>query len=378
MHKRNIFFLMGLVGLWFILSLGCAQVEITSALIYLSQPGSTDKAMKQLEIALAKDSTNADAHLLMGVCYGNLKQFSRMNDEFDIVTRLSASSKIDSQKFADRIMGFRDDFWQQYFDIGLELISSKMMANAEIAFWNCTLIDSTRPEAYINLAIIEEENDNFEASLKHYEIAFKNNKENVDLAFYIASLYSRGKKYDKLLDIMDQLLKIEPKNSEALAQKAIAHDCLGDIEQAISSYEKAIVYLPNDSELLYNLGRLHFLNEHYENAVAVLNKVWELDSTDVQTSYLLGISSLNLGEIALQQMSENDSLASCVDVQTDSILVERATSHFTDSVYFLKKSAQMDPGNADVWNHLGVAYLYIGAKREAEEAFAREKALEKN
>jgi len=377
MHRNIRPVLANLIVLWFVMGLGCASVEINSALVYLSQPNATDKAMEQLEIALAKDSTNAEAHLLLGVCFGQLKQFSKMNEEFDTATRLTAASPKDSQKCADKIQQYRDDFWLNIFNYGLELISTDMLSKAEIVFWACTLIDSTRPEAYFNLAIIEEEYENFEVALRHFETAFKNSEHDVNLVFEIASLYTQKNRYDKLLAIMDRLLKIAPENSEALAQKAIAHDNLGEVEQAMSSYEKAISCLPTDSDLLYNLGRLHFLNEQYERAEAVLVKVWELDSTDVQSTYLLGVTCFNLGELALEQISEKDSLSLGENVLTDTCFVDQAVSHFSDSIYYLKKSAYFEPGNTDVWNYLGLAYSYLGAAREADDAFARGKALEK-
>lgn len=371
----KIFWLILIVSLFVIISIYCKSKEITSALIYMQNVDDTGKAIEQLKLALTKDSTNAEAHFLLGVCYGNQELYFKMNEQFEITQKLTADSREDSMKYADQIMEYRDELWLNNFDYGLDLLDNKMMANAEIAFWNCTNIDSTRPEAYINLAIIEEENDNFEASLKHYEMAFKNNQGDVDLAFYIASLYTKAQKYEKLLDIMNRLLTIEPNNSEALAQKAIAYDYLGETKKAISAYQKAIVNFPNDTDLLFNLGRLLFLDEQYIKTIDVLSKVWELDSTDVQNIFLLGSSYLSLGEKELHGLSGKDSLAEVS--ASDSLSLAHATTLIQNAIYFLKKTAQAQPDNADVWNHLGVAYSYIGAKREADEAFERERALEK-
>lgn len=376
MNKNmKIFWLILIVSLFVIISIYCKSKEITSALIYMQNVDDTGKAIEQLKLALTKDSTNAEAHFLLGVCYGNQELYFKMNEQFEITQKLTADSREDSMKYADQIMEYRDELWLNNFDYGLDLLDNKMMANAEIAFWNCTNIDSTRPEAYINLAIIEEENDNFEASLKHYEMAFKNNQGDVDLAFYIASLYTKAQKYEKLLDIMNRLLTIEPNNSEALAQKAIAYDYLGETKKAISAYQKAIVNFPNDTDLLFNLGRLLFLDEQYIKTIDVLSKVWELDSTDVQNIFLLGSSYLSLGEKELHGLSGKDSLAEVS--ASDSLSLAHATTLIQNAIYFLKKTAQAQPDNADVWNHLGVAYSYIGAKREADEAFERERALEK-
>lgn len=373
----KIFWLILLTLIFMASLLSCRSPEVTSAIIYMFKVDDTEKAIKHLNLALAKDSTNTEAHYLLGICYGNLESYFKMNEEFKIVEKLSAISEKDSMKYADQIMEYRDELWLYNFDYGLELLDNKMMANAEIAFWNCTNIDSTRPEAYINLAIIEEENDNFEASLKHYEMAFKNNEQDVDLAFYIASLYTKANKYQKLLDIMNKLLAVEPNNPEALAQRAIAYDYLGENEKAVEAYEEAIFYIPDDPDLLFNLGRLLFLDENYEKVIDVLSEVWELDSTDVQNMFLLGSSYLSLGENELQQLSGIDSVAVAEVSASDSLSLAHATTLLQNAIYFLKKTALAQPDNADVWNHLGVAYSYIGAKREADEAFKREKALQK-
>ncbi len=371
----KIYWLISLALIFMALFLNCRSPEVTSAIIYMSNVDDTEKAIEQLKFALAKDSTNAEAHFLLGVCYGNLEMYFKMNKQFEITQKLTADSREDSMKYADKIMEYRDELWLNNFDYGLDLLDNKMMANAEIAFWNCTNIDSTRPEAYINLAIIEEENDNFEASLKHYEMAFKNNQGDVDLAFYIASLYTKAQKYEKLLDIMNRLLTIEPDNSEALAQRAIAYDYLGENEKAIAAYEEAILVISDDPDLLFNLGRLLFLDGQYEKVTDVLDKVWDLDSTDVQATFLLGSSYLSLGEGELRQLSGKDTVAEVS--ASDSLLLAHATTLLQNAIYFLKKTAQAQPDNADVWNHLGVAYSYIGEKREADEAFKREKALQK-
>ena len=101
-----------------------------------------------------------------------------------------------------------------------------------------------------------------------------------------ANLYSLGKK-SEALEIYEEILKINSKNSVALREKAIIEGQLGNIAQAERDLNRALALNPKDNLTLKNLGYLNFEKKDYLKSSKYLNSVSK-DFMNDQDSFILG------------------------------------------------------------------------------------------
>ena len=176
---------------------------------------------------------------------------------------------------------------------------------------------------------------------------------------------------------MDKILTIEPENVEAVAQKAMAYDLLGETEKAFAAYEKALEQDPDNKDLLFNLGRLYFMKKDYENASEKFKTVIEKNPDDYEANLNVGNAYLSVAEDLkkeLQNMDEKD-LAKMSEKEIDA-KQDKIKEYYKMAVPYLEKAVELKPDSATLWNNLGVAYINAGMQDEGTEAFKKAEELQ--
>jgi tetratricopeptide (TPR) repeat protein len=113
------------------------------------------------------------------------------------------------------------------------------------------------------------------------------------------SLIELGK-YEESIVWFDKALAIEPKNSEALYNKAVALSDLGKHEEAITYFDKVLDLDPNDTDALTYKGiSLESLGNHAA-AIIYFDKVLALEPNNVNT--------LSWKEYTLRNMGKNEDM----------------------------------------------------------------------
>jgi tetratricopeptide (TPR) repeat protein len=358
---------------------GCKSIEFESALIYLNQAYEVERAISYLKKALQKEPGDIEAFVLLGKAYGMKENFVKMNAAFDSATALIDTTIKSHKYFKEDIEYLRDEFWCYTFNRGFEHFENNRLADAGMDFSNCIIIDNKRADAYINLALIEEQINNLDSAIVHYEQAFLLDKENIDLMFYVSNIHQKSRDFDKMIQVMDKVLKVDPQQIEAITEKAVAYDHLGQTDEAIIAYQKALQIRSGDPDLLFNLARLYFFDGDYDNAIENFEKVLDKNPDDVETIVLLGDSFFSLGEnikIDLQEINESDS----IDISQEEIeLYEKeANEYFDAAIYYLEHAVELKAEDPDVLNMLAVAYSNVGLSDKAEAIFNDEEQLKPN
>lgn len=101
-----------------------------------------------------------------------------------------------------------------------------------------------------------------------------------------ANLYSLGRK-GEALEVYEEILKINSKNSIALREKAIIEGQLGNIAQAEQDLTNALLLNPKDYLTLKNLSYLNFEKRNYSKSSKYLKSVPK-DFMDDQDYFILG------------------------------------------------------------------------------------------
>lgn len=105
----------------------------------------------------------------------------------------------------------------------------------------------------------------FEASIEAYQYAlsidmsYAEARRNVLIAYTEAARYYGEERNDveKALQLLNQLLALDPNNMEGLRLAGVAYGVKGEFEKAISYFNRILVQDPNNAEALRNIGISH-------------------------------------------------------------------------------------------------------------------------
>ena len=157
---------------------------------------------------------------------------------------------------ADRVVRGR---WNDY---GIGLLLQGDLRGAEAAFRQVMAIDPTYPDGPVNVA---------RARLQEGDV-------------------------DTAIPLLELALGLEPRLARAHFFLGTALRALGRYDEAMDHFEVAREQYPRDRVVLGQIGRLHFLDREYEQAIAIFEEVLRIDPEDLQAHYNLMLSYQGAGE----------------------------------------------------------------------------------
>ena len=152
----------------------------------------------------------------------------------------------------------------------------------------------------------------------------------------LAKVYAVTKEPDKALARLDQVIKMEPKNIDALMLSGILHQKMNDIPKAQDEYERVVA-----------------LNRGFSLAANNLAYIYSEYGGD-------NYKALKMAEIARQNAPDNPNVADTLGW----ILYKQNKPE--KALTYLKESAAKLPGNAEIEFHLGMTQYKLGNYDEAK------------
>ena len=127
--------------------------------------------------------------------------------------------------------------------------------------------------------------------------------------------------YDQAISEFTKALKIDPRNALAYSSRGLAYELKGQYDQAISDYTKAIEIDPRDALTYRGRGDAYGEKGQYDQAISDYNKAIEIDPRDALTYGCRGDAYRKKGQY------------------------DQAISDYN-------KAIEIDPKNADAYNNL--------------------------
>ncbi len=227
-------------------------------------------------------------------------------------------------------------------------------------------------EYYLNRDEVDKSVEWFRESVQLDE---KNNNAKTGLSDALARKGSEllnGEKYDLAKMFFDEALKSNPKNAGAHAGLAEIYSANNDADNAIASYEKALSYDAELTELNAPLGVLYFQKGEIAKAETYLQKAIAANPDNAETQFFVGLVRYK------QDRNEEALTAFKRSIQLDP---DNAEAHYylgeiydrlnngNDAVAAYQKAVQLNPKYTDAWFDLGVAYFNRDQLPEAIEAY---------
>lgn len=279
------------------------------------------------------------------------------------------------------------------YNYALDLHKTDKIADSINMYKEVIKLDPNNSEAYVNLAIAQGQNKDFDSALKTLNTAdakFPNNNQiaqtlksinaqAMDIKLETAANYFNNNDYQNAIA---EYLKIQPPTSDTMLAIASSYQNLNDNDNAIEYYKKALELAPTNSDIAYYIAALYANKEDIENAKIYAQKSIALNKTNKNAKELLENINAQMASQTLEKAialfdSENytDSLellnqVLASDSKNSYALYYRGMIYdtqkkYTEAISDYKKSISLNP-DLDIVNYLiGVDYDMLEKYKDA-------------
>jgi Tfp pilus assembly protein PilF len=453
---------------------GCGSKSpgLTSAKIYLGlTPPDYEKATQQLQVALKQDPQNGEAHFLLGKIYAEKRMYQKMQEEFQ-----SAEASKLKPKDLEELEQIRKQKWTEVLNSGIRLgkkrkqvnqyrlelltdfsrypqhkdslkaISSGLEGVDTYAWDSCQmfsdvkpaledlkrtleketmkryqlaiLLDSTRYEAFLNLAAEYVHKDDLETALGYYQKAYQLKPDDSNVMNDYAITLLGAKKFEQALGLYERILQKDPTNVNALVNLAMIYARKGETEKSLDTYSRIISIDPEYKDAYFNRGLLFLtkvqdrisllraykdsveespkdkellsrdrsVQEDYDRlfakAEADFRKATEIDPGDRDALFHLGLLHVSRAQILRTDEKQNDDFAQAEDYFKRSLELDPqdiesmkylgfsllSQKKWEEAALPLERLVELDPTDREAWGYLAIAYANLGKRDQAEEA----------
>lgn len=354
-----------LISVGLLIMVGCQSKEVTSAKVYIQQDD-WDKAIEQLESAVQLYPADGEAHFLLGQGYGKKGLFEKMVKEFQQAVKVNPLM----EKNVQQETAFH---WTNEFNNGVKSYKESDLNLAAKHFQTAVMIDSSRGDAYKNLASCYQAMDSVNHAVVIYQEWLKHSPKDVEAMLRLHGWFIRLEKVDEGIQILNKAREVAPENVDVLSALAISYDMKGETDKAFEIYNQALAKNPENVDLLFNLGRLYFLQGNYEKAIENFNSVITKNPDDFE-------SNLNVGNAYLSIADKMSTDLRVKEEEKGKEIPEERTKIkelYRLSIPYLEKALEIKPDNANAWNNLGVAYIRTDNLQKGQDAFKKAEELNK-
>ncbi|MCK4404329.1 MAG: tetratricopeptide repeat protein [candidate division Zixibacteria bacterium] len=459
----------------FLSSCGTKNPGLTSAKIYLKLvPPDYEKAMQQLQIALKQEPENAEAHFLLGKIYAQKKMYEEMLEEF----QKAEAGKLKPKQLED-LQQTRKQKWTEVLNSGIRLGKKRKQVDqlrlelltdfskypeykdslkaicvdlkgADRFTWDtyqmfsqtkpaleelervldkeavqryqlAILLDSTRYEAFLNLAAEYVHKNEPKNALGYYQKAYQLKPDDSNVMNDYAMTLLSAKKFEQALSLYERILEKDPTNVNALVNVAMIYARKGETEKALDKYSLIISIDPEYKDAHFNRGLLFLtktqdkmlvfksykdsvekkpkdkkLLSRYQSAQEGYNQVFakaegdfrktiKIDPDDKDAFFHLGLLYVSRAQTLDTGENQNDDFSQAegsfkrslqLDPQDTEIMKYLGFSLLSQSKWeeaslLLARLVELDPTDREAWGYLAIAYARLGKRDKAEEALKK-------
>ena len=183
-----------------------------------------------------------------------------------------------------------------------------------------------------------------EKALGHLEEAWRLDRDNSELAFYLGETWFNDGETVKAASALRHVLERKPQHFEALVYSGVLENDLGHPEKAVEFLKRALAIRPDAFLPAFALGAIHAGSGQLAKAETLLKRAVQIEENP-QALSLLGTIAYERGRL-------------------------------TDAIDALQRAVKLDPDDEDGLFQLGLCYLDRGWTQKAVERFRA--ALELN
>ena len=303
--------------------------------------------------AVAKDSSNAPSHYVLGMQAMDAKNYAKAE------TELTAATKLDPKNAT---------YWYQ---LGRAQAMQRKYAPAATSFQKAIELEPTLASAYYNLGYVQERSGNTAAALTAYQNAYKVDSKYERAYMAAGRLMASNGDYDGAIEAFSNAVKVNPSNTQTYQELGQAYSNKGDLKGAESAFRKALAYMdPSkpDAATYYNLSSVLTELGKYSEGVTYAKQAYDNRSStskalQVNILYNYGLCCEKTGKTSqaielYEEALSLDGMHLKSKVNLGGLYLKQGD--VDSAITFLTSAYNQDSGNFEVNNNLGNAYKEKG------------------
>jgi tetratricopeptide (TPR) repeat protein len=274
------------------------DISVHEKLAYL-YAGKDDikKAIKEFKNVVSLDSANLDYHLKLGIMYLEDKEYTTALDEFNLIlisipdspvanyymgltyTEMAQYDK--SREYLSKIKPESELYIESIIRIGFSYKKEGKMDDA-INYVMSKINEGIKaPEFFRFTVALLQEARRYDEAINVANMGIFNFADSIELYYQLAFVYDEMENYDKAIEQMEKILKINPDHPDALNYIGYTWADRGiNLEEAEEKIKKALTFKPEDGFIVDSLAWVHYQKGLYKQALKELEKALKLAGDD--------------------------------------------------------------------------------------------------
>lgn len=364
-HVRTALALAALLSLALLAGCG-ADPAFTSGKVYLADMN-YQRAIEQLHIAIRNSPAAWEPHMFLGRAYGDLAEASEGEPITIQIAKDGETQKLEVQPGqTDVLLPMVHDEFQRALELAVEPAAKEQVENTITQYWliyhkkgeqyveaakfeeavpefeRAIVIDSSKPDAYINLGYSLHMSGNEDRAIEVFEEALAKGSDNPTLKENLVSVYQA---------------------------KAGALASSGDYASALLYFEKIQKIAPETPDINYNIGLMYYQDKQYREALRYFRDQLTVGGDDEEVMYRVFLVhwAVATGYDNEAQIAPND--------EAKAAAAQSAQDEYNAALEPLLRLIEMN--NEEVTYHRALARVYnkLGRNDEAMEELREVEAL---
>ena len=333
--------------------LGIARINIARALF---KKKDYQAATKVLDEYSARQPRSKDAENLLGNMAMEQKQYA------------------DAEKHFRKALEYESNFTDARNSLGILYDRLGRREEALAEYLKVVAIDPEYAEAHNNIGLIYKERGQTQEAMGSFRKAIEADPEFTGAYSNLALVLEQRGELKEAAEQFRSALQRDPRNAAVRTNYGGLLYTLGRFEQARAELEKAVATDPLDASAENNLGAVYGRLGRIEDELAAYRKAVALDSGYVDAHHNLGLALLKRGKVEegeseLRKALSIDRAYAPAYLNLARSLIGRGKHQ--EAAEILSAGSRAAPGDAEIQALLGEAFLRLGQKDKAIDAFER-------
>jgi len=347
-----------------------------------------DEALASLTRMLAADESNAEAHYLRGLHYGQKDDLPKALADFDLAVRLEPRSAVYvvARGMVYARQGERDKALSDYDtamrlapdDVSIavekaDLVYDAKAPQAALAVLDAALrIDPAYADALRKRAWLYGHQGDWARGLADMDAAAKAAPQDPDVLRDVALYHVRTGDYAGAKPLLDRVLRLEPDNVAALKDRAFLLGQEGRYALALQDFDRAVELSRADAQLLVDRAEMRLAVKDEAGALRDYAAALALDGRYAPA--LASRAQLYRGKGAYDLAQADIDQALAIKPDNADVLYDRAVIHLEQGQYDrairdLNAALRLAPGDAYALAAKGDAYRHLQDHAQAVEYY---------
>jgi len=235
----------------FVLLAGCGgDPAFTSGKVYLQQKD-YENAIEQLLIAIKNSPDAWEPHMWLGRTYAETDRLEEASEHLHMALDLAPDEKATSE--CENAIAY---YMQLFRNEGNSKMEAAQYEMALAEYEKALTIDPDNSTVHVNIGAAHQNLGDYDSAIASYEAALEHDPGNQDIIEYMLDAYS-------------------------FKAAQLAAPGVEDYDGAIDYYERIERVAPDFPDLLFNLGNMHYLSDHWRKAIDYFEQHLEGEPEDV-------------------------------------------------------------------------------------------------